>query len=90
MAIAAHYFSKPFVVACHKIKLAGQQEVYLEDGPGFFKDLPHGVVANAPLFDVTPSALISAIVTEAGVFSSQEAGEIGKHIAQLRRTLLNS
>ncbi len=45
---------------------------------------PDGIVAANPAFDTTPSALVTALVTEHGVFEASSEG-LGKLARQLGR-----
>jgi translation initiation factor eIF-2B subunit delta len=87
MALAARHFGVPFYVACQRIKLSGNAVAEIELSPGLFGELPPGVTAWSPLFDVTPAALIDAYFTESGRLSPAEAGEVGAGIARLRADL---
>jgi methylthioribose-1-phosphate isomerase len=87
MALAARHFGVPFYVACQRIKLSGNATAVIEESRHLFGDLPAGVAAWSPLFDVTPAALVDAYFTESGRLSPAEAGEVGAGIAQLRAEL---
>jgi len=87
MALAAHHFGVPFYVACQRIKLSGNATAEIEESRHLFGDLPAGVAAWSPLFDVTPAGLVDAYFTESGRLSPSEAGEVGAGIARLRADL---
>jgi translation initiation factor 2B subunit (eIF-2B alpha/beta/delta family) len=87
MALAARHFGVPFYVACQRIKLSGNATAEIEASQQLFGDLPAGVAAWSPLFDVTPAALVDAYFTESGPLSPAEAGEVGAGIAGLRAAL---
>ncbi|MCK9458965.1 MAG: hypothetical protein M0R80_04940 [Proteobacteria bacterium] len=87
MALAARHFGVPFYVACQRIKLSGNATAEIEESPHLFGELPAGVSAWSPLFDVTPAALVDAYFTESGRLSPSEAGEVGAGIARLRAEL---
>ena len=87
MALAARHFGVPFYVACQRIKLSGNATAEIEEALRLFGDLPAGVAAWSPLFDVTPAALVDAYFTESGRLSPAEAGEVGAGIARLRAEL---
>lgn len=85
LALAADHFGVPFYVACQRIKLGGRAAAPLEEGPGLFGVLPPGVTSRVPLFDVTPRELVRGVITESGMLSPGQAGEIGTRIADLRQ-----
>jgi ribose 1,5-bisphosphate isomerase len=87
MALAARHFGVPFYVACQRIKLSGNATAEIEESPRLFGELPPGVAAWSPLFDVTPAMLVDAYFTESGRLSPAEAGEVGAGIARLRDEL---
>jgi translation initiation factor 2B subunit (eIF-2B alpha/beta/delta family) len=84
LALAAHHHGVPFIVACQRIKLGGRPSATIEESPGLFGLLPEGVTSRVPLFDLVPTGLITSVITESGVLSAAEAGEIGGQIASLR------
>jgi translation initiation factor 2B subunit (eIF-2B alpha/beta/delta family) len=84
LALAANHFGVPFYVACQRIKLGGRTSAAIEESSGLFGVLPEGVTSRVPLFDVTPSILVRGVITESGLLSPGEAGEIGSRIAELR------
>jgi translation initiation factor 2B subunit (eIF-2B alpha/beta/delta family) len=88
MAMAASYHGVPFLVACQRIKLGGQRHARIEKADELFNDLPPGVTARAPLFDVTPPELVDSVITESGRLSPSEAGQVGEGIAKLRSQIL--
>jgi len=88
VALAANHFGVPFYVACQRIKLGGRTSAPIEESPGLFGVLPEGVTSRVPLFDVTPGSLLRGVITESGVLSPAEAGEIGSRIAELRERYL--
>jgi methylthioribose-1-phosphate isomerase len=78
LAIAARYHEVPFIVAAPTSTLdpatATGNEIVIEQRPpdevrriGDVATAPPGVCAYNPAFDVTPAALVSAIVTDRGV-----------------------
>jgi translation initiation factor 2B subunit (eIF-2B alpha/beta/delta family) len=85
LALAANHFGVPFYVACQRIKLGGRASAPLEEAPGLFGVLPTGVSSRVPMFDVTPRALVRGVITESGMMSPGQAGEIGARIADLRK-----
>jgi ribose 1,5-bisphosphate isomerase len=87
MALAARHFGVPFYVVCQRIKLSGNATAEIEESPRLFGELPPGVAAWSPLFDVTPATLVDAYFTESGRLSPAEAGEVGAGIARLRDEL---
>ncbi len=88
LALAARYSGVPLVVACQRIKLCGREEARIEEGGNLFGDLPRGVTAQVPLFDLTPARLVDSILTESGRLTAGEAGAVGAGIATLRARLL--
>jgi translation initiation factor 2B subunit (eIF-2B alpha/beta/delta family) len=86
--MAASYLGVPFLVACQRIKLGGQRNAHIEKADELFGDLPTGVTAQAPLFDLTPPDLIDSVITESGRLSPSEAGQVGSGIANLRSQIL--
>jgi methylthioribose-1-phosphate isomerase len=88
LALAARHFGVPFYVTCQRIKLGGKQRSAIEEGPGLFGVLPDGVEGRVPLFDVTPAALVTGILTESGLLSTSQAAEVGAGIASLRAETL--
>ena len=88
MAMAASYLGVPFVVACQRIKLGGHRHARIERADDLFGNLPPGVTARAPLFDVTPPDLVDSVITESGRLSPSEAGQVGEGIANLRNQIL--
>jgi len=88
LAHAAWCHRVPFIVACQRIKLGGAERAEIESLEGAFGDLPGGVRGLAPIFDVTPAAFVGAVITESGVMTPAEAGEVGLGIAALRRRIL--
>lgn len=89
LALAARHFRIPFMVACQRIKLGGGTSAPNEGAFDLLGELPEGVRGRAPLFDVTPAVLIRNVITESGVLSASEAGEIGSRIAGLRARFLS-
>jgi translation initiation factor eIF-2B subunit delta len=87
MALAARHFGVPFYVVCQRIKLSGNATAEIEESRHLFGELPAGVTAWSPLFDVTPATLVDAYFTESGRLSPAEAGEVGAGIARLRAEL---
>ncbi|MCM8766061.1 MAG: S-methyl-5-thioribose-1-phosphate isomerase [Candidatus Omnitrophica bacterium] len=80
LAVLAHYHKIPFYVFCplssFDFKLKTGKEIPIEERPA--EELiyimgkriaPYGVKAYYPAFDITPGKLITAIVTERGIFS---------------------
>jgi len=88
LALAAQHFGVPFFVACQRIKLGGRTAAPIEETPGLFGVLPEGVTSRVPLFDVTPRVLVRGVITESGLLSPGEAGEVGARIADLRSRYL--
>ncbi|MFN7170910.1 MAG: S-methyl-5-thioribose-1-phosphate isomerase, partial [Candidatus Omnitrophota bacterium] len=79
LAVLAHYHKIPFYVFCplssFDFKLKTGEEIPIEERPS--EELlyimgrriaPSGVKAYYPGFDITPGRLITAIVTEKGIF----------------------
>jgi translation initiation factor 2B subunit (eIF-2B alpha/beta/delta family) len=85
LALAARHERVPFFVACQRIKLSGNLTVAIEEDPALFNDLPEGVRARAPIFDMTPPDLVDGVLTESGRLTAAEAGAVGEGIAALRR-----
>ena len=90
MALAARHFGVPFYVACQRIKLSGNRASEIEESKPLFGELPPGVTARAPMFDLTPAELVDAYFTESGRLSAAEAGEIGAVIAKMRAEIAAS
>ncbi len=77
VALAADRFDVPFVVAAPRttidMRTATGDEVEIEGRPadaGVYLDaatLPADVTVHAPAFDVTPAALVTALITDAGI-----------------------
>jgi methylthioribose-1-phosphate isomerase len=79
-AVSAHHFGVPFYVCCPFSTVDKSckdgSEIVVEERDGdeittlnFVKPTaPHGVKCRNPAFDVTPSNLITAIITERGIF----------------------
>ncbi|MDD5307911.1 MAG: hypothetical protein PHU25_11375 [Deltaproteobacteria bacterium] len=88
LALLARHADVPFYAACQRIKLGGRVRPQIEEQDGAFGLLPDGVTGRAPLFDVTPAHLVTAVITESGMLEAAEAGEIGRSIDALRRRIL--
>jgi len=88
LALAARHFGVPFYVACQRIKLSGNRASEIELARPLFGDLPAGVTAFSPMFDLTPGSFVDAYFTESGRLTAPEAGDVGAAIAGLRADLL--
>ncbi len=88
LGLAAVQYDVPFYVMCQRIKLSGQPNVLIEESSQLLQSLPSGVTGRVPIFDVTPASLIHRVITESGVMTTDEAGEVGRGIAHLRTQLL--
>ena len=92
LAVLARHHGLPFIVAAPLSTidpgLASGAAIEIEERPGDEVRGVHGTliapadvpVAN-PAFDVTPAALISAIVTERGVIHSPDADKMAAHLS---------
>lgn len=88
-AIAAHHFGKPFYVLGYDgpdpatetgadipIEQRKPDEIFYARGEeGIVRTAIHGIGGYYPAFDVTPPHLISAIVTDRGIFAPQAVRE---------------
>lgn len=82
LAIAANYFNVPFYVAAPMSSFDFERsvdEVKIEERPeeevlkfGRFRIAPKSARALNPAFDVTPPELITAVITEHGIYSPRE------------------
>lgn len=92
LAIVAGYYKVPFYVAAPttsiNLKIAGGEEIKIEERPP--KEMTtisgnptsvEGVQCWNPAFDVTPHHLITAIITEKGVFKPQELSSQLKNLS---------
>ncbi|MFQ5710380.1 MAG: translation initiation factor eIF-2B [Candidatus Geothermarchaeales archaeon] len=81
MALAAREANVPFYVACETYKfsdrLSGEVELEEMEAGEVVEEPPPGVKVRNVYFDVTPSSLVTGIVTEKGVL---EPGEVGEHV----------
>lgn len=92
LALGAQHFQIPVFVVCHRIKLTGitRSELRLEPCPRRDGFEVSGASIYAPLFDVTPAALITKTITEIGVLTKKTTRELGRKTAHLRRKILGS
>jgi len=78
LAVLAHHHRIPFYVACPlstiDLKLVSGAAIPIEEragaeleGFGSARWAPPGVAAHNPVFDVTPSELVTGLITEKGV-----------------------
>lgn len=90
LALAAHRHGIPFVVVCPESTrdqgIATGREIEVEQRPAAevtsfagVLTAPEGTAAFNPAFDVTPTALITAVVTERGVVHSGPGGTGSPH-----------
>ncbi|MBK5969879.1 MULTISPECIES: S-methyl-5-thioribose-1-phosphate isomerase [Thiorhodovibrio] len=88
LAILARHFGVKFMVAAPTstidLSVASGAEIPIEERAsdevlscGGKRLAPEGAVARNPVFDVTPAALVDAIVTERGVVEKPDAQKIG-------------
>ncbi len=95
LAVLAKHHQVPFVVAAptstFDLKTPDRRGIPIEERPGDEVALvggrrvvPEGVPVLHPAFDVTPAALITAIVTERGVLSPVTAVTVGGHLREPR------
>lgn len=87
LAVLANHHGVPFYIAApystFDLKLAGGREIPIEErnrdevACGFGRNtIPDGVAVRNPAFDITPAALISAIITDKGVLRAPYAESI--------------
>lgn len=87
VAVLAKHHGIPFFVVAPRstvdLKVATGAEIPIEERPdyevteGFGKrTAPEGVQVFAPAFDVTPAALVTAIVTEAGIIEAPDTARV--------------
>ena len=90
LALAARHFGIPVYVVCQRIKITGigGEALRIEACPGAFEDLASGLNGHAPLFDVTPAALIEKIITDVGVLTEDMTRKLSEGTAQLREEIL--
>ena len=98
LAIAARYHGVPFIVAAPTSTMdpatASGKEIVIEQREadevrriGDLPTAPPGVCAYNPAFDVTPAALVSAIVTDRGIHRppyafTESLGELAEGVAR--------
>ena len=89
MALAAHHFQVPFVVVCQRIKITGfnMTEAAVEQCPDALPNAPPDVHIDAPLFDITPAALVSRLLTEYGELDGSKIKELSAATAALREEI---
>jgi len=92
LAVLAHHHRVPFYVAApastFDLKIKNGRDIIMEERPGqevtemFFKQrmAARGVKVFNPAFDLTPAALISAIITDKGIIRPPYVGNIKKLI----------
>jgi methylthioribose-1-phosphate isomerase len=87
LAVLAHHHGVPFVVAAPvstvDFAAAGRRDITVEQRPGDevtsfagTRVAPPGSAAHNPAFDVTPAALVTALVTEYGIAHPVNAGTL--------------
>lgn len=92
LAVAAHHHGIPFYVAAPTstvdLLCASGSDIPLEQRPasevthlGERRLAPEGVAVSNPAFDVTPSALVTALITEAGVVRAPYAETLAELVA---------
>ena len=69
-----------------RIKITGidKEALRIEPCPGAFENLPSGVIAHAPLFDVTPADYICRTISELGELTRELTRELSVETARLR------
>ncbi len=89
LALAAKHFDTPFHVVCQRIKISGmhRSRVSMEACPDAFQELSGSIDSYAPLFDVTPGALIHSVITETGVLTPQAVATLGGEANRMRDAL---
>jgi translation initiation factor 2B subunit (eIF-2B alpha/beta/delta family) len=90
LALVAQAARKPVYVLCETIKIAGESVplVFEEMSPSeLFTGETVGIRARNMYFDLTPRALISGIITEEGLLSSDAIGERARQHDAAMRTL---
>jgi len=96
LAVAARHHGVPFVVAAPLATIDpdtpdGAAIVIEDRGPdevthlGGVRVAPVGTTAANPAFDVTPAALVSALVTEVGVVERPTRARIARHLREAAR-----
>ena len=93
LALAAHDRGLPFYVACESLKISHRQEwreADAEEGdPGeVLGDVTHGVTARNVYFECTPARLVSALITDEGVFRPAELGPLVERARRRAKALL--
>ena len=93
LALAAHDRGLPFYVACESLKISHRQEwreADAEEGdPGeVLGDATHGVTARNVYFECTPARLVTALITDEGVFRPDELGPLIERARRQARALL--
>jgi methylthioribose-1-phosphate isomerase len=89
LAVLAQRHGVPFYVACPlstvDMKVACGADIPIEErgaeeitGYGGLRWAPAGVSARNPVFDVTPSALVTALITEKGVLFAPDGAKLGR------------
>src|SRR5262245_8931717 len=89
VAVLAQRHGIPFYVACPlstvDLNVASGAEIPIEErsaaevtGHGELRWAPAGIAARNPVFDVTPAALVTALITEKGVTFAPDRGKVRK------------
>src|SRR5262245_17581562 len=89
VAVLAQRHGIPFYVACPlstvDLSVASGAEIPIEErsaaevmGHGELRWAPAGIAARNPVFDVTPAALVTALITEKGVTFAPDRGKVRK------------
>ncbi|MCD8316390.1 MAG: S-methyl-5-thioribose-1-phosphate isomerase, partial [Eggerthellaceae bacterium] len=82
LAVLAKHYGIPFYVAAplstidHSAATGADIPIEQRDASEVMKNPPDGVQVLNPAFDVTPAELITAIITEAGVFKPDEIKDL--------------
>ena len=95
LAVACHHHGLPFYVAgptsTIDLETLTGEEIEIEQRParevthvGSVRIVPEGVLVLNPAFDVTPAALVTAIITEHGVISPPFGPALAAHVARAR------
>lgn len=96
LAVACHHHGVPFYVAgptsTIDLETATGREIEIEQRParevthvGNVRIVPEGVAVLNPAFDITPAALVSAIITEHGVISAPYGPGLMGHVERARQ-----
>jgi translation initiation factor 2B subunit (eIF-2B alpha/beta/delta family) len=92
LALAARDRSLPFYVACESLKISprrewGDAEVEEGDPAEVLPDAIDGVTAHNVYFECTPARLVTALITEEGVFRPDQLSSLVARACRRERAL---